>query len=447
MARERSFGSVAGELVRFSIPLIMSGVLQQLYNWVDAFVVGNVAGELSLAAIGAVTTPVNLFVTGIVGFTLGLSVLAAQYCGAKERQKLKWLLSTFSVLLGGALALIAVMSAVLSHTFMQLLHTPEDIISEAGDYMRIVAIGFPFLAVYNVYAAVLRGLGDSRAALFSILLSSVVNVALDLLLVACCGFGVCGAAAATVVSQAAMAVFIIVYTLKKYPWLREDVRKRVARRVVLYDGLRLGMPSMLQACINSLGGLVLQDFMNQFGTLTVTAITTAYRIDTLVLLPITNLSAGISAKTAYSYAAGDADGVRRIHTAGIVLSAAVSLLLAVVVVPTGGRLIALFGAGAAAVEIGSAFFLRIACFYPIYGLDMAYRGFLEGYGRILCSSIIGVAALGIRIAASYAMAERFGNMSIAYAEMLSWAVRLGMYGLACTVLCRNVGQLPDRSGQ
>ena len=437
MEEKRSFRAIISAMVRFSLPLILSGVLQQLYSWADAFVVGNVAGEASLAAIGAASTPVNLFVTGVTGFALGLSVLAARYWGIKDRKKLAQLLSVFGILLGSVYAIIAAVSAMCAQSFLLLLHTPAEIISEAGDYMMIVSFGFPFLAIYNVCTAWLRGLENSGAAFFSILLSSVVNIVLDLHLVVRCDFGVRGAAIATVVSQAAMTIFIIIYTIARYAWLKAHMREGALDRSVLRAGMRFGIPSMLQACINSIGGLALQDFMNRFGTQTVTAITTAYRIDTLVLLPITNLSAGISTMTACSDSAGDQIGVRRIHGAGIVLAAAVSLALSAAVIPTGGRLIALFGAGSAAVAIGSAFFRRIACFYPIYGLSMAYRGLLEGYGKMLCSSMIGIVTLGLRIAASYAMADRFGNMSIAYAEMLSWVVRLAMYCAACVTLRRR----------
>ena len=437
MKKNRSFMGVVRAMARFSLPLILSGVLQQLYSWADAFVVGNVAGEDSLAAIGAASTPVNLFVTGVNGFALGLSVLAARYWGMQDRRSLTRLLSGFCLLLGGIYTIVAVAGALCAHSFLLLLHTPAEIILETADYMRIVSLGFPFLAVYNVCTAWLRGLGNSRAAFFSILISSVVNIMLDWLLVARWRCGVRGAAIATVVSQAAMTIFIIIYTITRYAWLKAHMREDALDRSVLRAGMRFGIPSMLQACINSIGGLALQDFMNRFGTQTVTAITTAYRIDTLVLLPITNLSAGISTMTAYSASAGDPADVRKIRSAGVALSAAVSLVLSIAVIPTGGRLIALFGAGTAAVEIGSAFFKRIACFYPIYGLSMAYRGLLEGYGKMLCSSMIGIVTLGLRIAASYVMADRFGNMSIAYAEMLSWAVRLAMYCAACVTLRRR----------
>ena len=427
MKANQKLGTIMKEPVWFSLPLILSGVLQQLYNWADAFIVGNVDGELSLSAIGVTTTPINFFITTITGFTLGLSVLIAKNFGAKKQENIPPVLAVFAVILGGVFLLIAADGSALSYPFMALLHTPSDTIGLASSYIRIIFLGLPFLAVYNVYTATLRGLGDSRIPFLSILVSSIVNVLLDILFVAVFRWGVQGAATATVLSQATMTVFIVIYGTRKYRWLKSGYRKENFCSSVVREGVRFGLPPMLQSSISSLGGLVLQDFMNRFGTDTVTAITTAYRIDTLVMLPIVNLGSGISTITAHSHGAGDEVRTRKTLTAGTILTLVVSLLLTGIVIPTGGKIIALFGAGATAVMIGSAFFQRIACFYPIFGLTTAFRGYLEGRGDLVYSSIAGMVSLAVRILASYAMAPYFGNMSIAYAEILSWVWLLVMY--------------------
>ena len=427
MKESQKLGTIMKDLIRFSLPLILSGVLQQLYNWADAFVVGNVDGELSLSAIGATTTPINFFITTITGFTLGLSVLIAKNFGAKKQESIPPVLAVFSVLLGSVFLLIAAVGSILSYRFMALLHTPSDMIGLATSYIRIIFLGLPFLAVYNVYTATLRGLGDSHIPFLSILLSSIVNVLLDILFVAKLHWGVQGAAVATVLSQATMTVFIILYGTGKYRWLKSGYRKENFCGTVVREGVRFGLPPMLQSSISSLGGLILQDFMNRFGTDTVTAITTAYRIDTLVMLPIVNLGSGISTITAHSHGAGDEARTRKTLTAGTILTVVVSILLTGIVIPTGGKIIALFGAGTTAVMIGSMFFQRIALFYPIFGLTTAFRGYLEGRGDLVYSSIAGMVSLVVRIVASYAMALHFGNMTIAYAEMLSWVWLLVTY--------------------
>lgn len=425
MARNMTQGSLAGILVRFSIPLVLSGLLQQLYAWADAFIVGNVEGEQALAAIGATTALSNLFVLVITGITLGPALLAARLWGQERREELRPVLSTFVVVLGAAFVVIGLGGSAVVRPVLAAINTPE--LDQASRYLGIVLLGLPFVAVYNVYAAVLRGMGDSRAPLLAVLVASVVNVGLDLVLVAGLEMGVAGAAAATVAAQGMMMVFIILYTVCRSPALRFRPGRGCVDRAKLREGLALGVPSALQSSINSLGGVALQDFMNGFGTQTVAAITTAYRVDTVLLLPITNLSSGISTVAAQNMGAGQPGRARETLRVGSIIMAVTSLALTGVVLLVGGPVIALFGVTEQAAAQGAEFFANIAGFYLIYGLAMSLRGFLEGLGDVLYSSLAGIGALGLRIALSYALAPWAGWRIIAWAEAVSWTVMLVLY--------------------
>lgn len=425
MARNMTQGSLAGILVRFSIPLVLSGLLQQLYAWADAFIVGNVEGEQALAAIGATTALSNLFVLVITGITLGPALLAARLWGQERREELQPVLSTFVVVLGAAFVVIGLGGSAVVRPVLAAINTPE--LDQASRYLGIVLLGLPFVAVYNVYAAVLRGMGDSRAPLLAVLVASVVNVGLDLVLVAGLEMGVAGAAAATVAAQGMMMVFIILYAVYRSPALRFRPGRGCVDRAKLREGLALGVPSALQSSINSLGGVALQDFMNGFGTQTVAAITTAYRVDTVLLLPITNLSSGISTVAAQNMGAGQPGRARETLRVGSIIMAVTSLVLTGVVLLVGGPVIALFGVTEQAAAQGAEFFANIAGFYLIYGLAMSLRGFLEGLGDVLYSSLAGIGALGLRIALSYALAPWAGWRIIAWAEAVSWSVMLVLY--------------------
>lgn len=422
-------GEIARQLIKFSLPLIFSGILQQLYNWADAFIVGNVNGEAALAAVGATATVVNFYVTVITGFTLGLTILFAQMFGRGEIAAIPKLLSTFAIFLGGIFILLAGIGAWATPALLRLLHTTPDTISLAEEYLRIVFIGIPFLAVYNVYSGALRGIGDSRAPFYSVLLSSAVNVALDIVFVAFLHWSVAGAAVATVVSQASMTAFLVSYSGKKYGVLRFCLNRHSFDKTMLAQGCCFGVPPMLQSGIGSAGSLLLQNFMNGFGTQTVAAVTTAYRVDSIVMVPLINLGSGISTLVAQCYGEGRVHRAKKIFAVGTALMAAVSLLLTVLVIPAGGRLIAMFGAGEEAIEIGGQFFRRIAGFYLIYGLATAIRGHLEGAGDMLYTSLAGIAALASRIIASYLLVPLFANMVIAYAEGLSWVLLLLLYAI------------------
>mgnify|MGYP002580622182 FL=1 len=420
-------GQIAASLLKFSLPLILSGILQQLYNWVDAFVVGNINGELALAAVGATSTVVNFYVTAITGFTLGLSILFAQKFGSGDTQPIPRLLSTFSVVLGAVFAILAAAGSLLTTPILRLMNTTPDTMALAESYLRIVLLGVPFLAVYNVYAAALRGIGDSRAPFLSVLVSSAVNIVLDILLVAVADWSVAGAAAATVASQIAMAGFLVLYGGRRYALLRFPRGGGVVDREAFSRGLRFGIPPMIQSSVSAFGSLILQNFMNGFGTQTVAAITTAYRIDSIVILPMVNLASGISTMVAQSFGAGDERRGRSIFKVGTGMMAVVSLALTALVIPAGAPLISLFGVEPAAVDIGRIFFRQLAVFYVVYGLSNAVRGYLEGMGDVLYSSVAGVLSLLSRIIASYAMVGALGRGTIAYAEAFSWGVLLMLY--------------------
>ncbi|MBR6518588.1 MAG: MATE family efflux transporter [Oscillospiraceae bacterium] len=418
--------NIAVELVKFCTPLILSGILQQLYNWADAFIVGNVNGETALAAIGSVSSISNFYIMAITGFTTGLSILIAQKFGSGEREQINRILSTFLVVLGVVFLLVAVIAFSAAEPLLTVMDTPADIFDGAKAYLQIITVGVPFLTVYNLYSAAIRAIGDSRAPFYAVLVSSAVNIVLDIIFVAVMGWGVKGAAVATVIAQATMTVFIIVYAVAKHSLLRFDIKK-VLHKECMKKGFSFGTPPMVQSCVNSFGNMVLQGFMNGFGTATVAAITTAYRVDCIALLPVINLGSGISTLAAQSYGAGDNKKAWKVFTTGTALMLPVALALTFVVVTFGGKMIAIFGAGTEVVAIGTDFFRSLAKFYVIYGVAMACRGYIEGLGEVMYSSIIGVTALAARIINSYALKGVFGNMVIAYAEGISWTLLLILF--------------------
>ena len=426
MAKDMTRGSLSRALISFSLPLILSGLLQQLYSWADAFIVGNAQGEAALAAIGATTSLFSLFTMLVTGFSSGVSILSAQLYGRGEHDAQRKILFSFSLILGGVSLGLTLVCGPAAHMLLSLLQTPADIIAQSAAYLGIVLTGLPFITVYNVYSAVLRGMGDSKAPLFSVLVSSLLNIVLDILLVYGLRLGVRGAAIATVTSQALMSIFIVVYA-RRYDALRMTPSLRLYDASLVYRGCRLALPITLQSGVNSIGHLALQNFMNGFGTQTVAAITSAYRIDCIILLPIINLGTAISTVVAQNTGANKHERARNGLVVGCVMMTAVSLVLTAVVVLFGGSLIAMFGVTPEAAQIGADFFRYLGAFYVVFGLCTAMRGYLEGMGDVVFSGAIGIASLAVRIALSYALRGVYGNMVIAWAEAYAWCFMLAMY--------------------
>lgn len=430
--------NIAKTLIAFTMPLILSGMLQQMFNWVDAFIVGNAEGELALAGVGATTSIYNLFVMVVVGFTSGISVIAAQFFGQGENEKIKSVLSAFTIFVTAIFLISAAMGFIFSKEILTLLDTPKDIFDVANGYLKLLMLGIPFLALYNVFAAILRSVGNSKAPFLAVLICSCVNVVLDIVFVVAFKLGAKGAAAATAISQIIMAVFTVIYTVKKYPNLKFGFKDKIFDKTVFLQGLKFGFPPALQSGVTAIGNIVLQGFMNGFGEQTVAAITTAYRVDSVILLPIINFGSGISTLVAQRIGADDKDSAKRILKTGGVLISVISIFLTLLVLAVGVYLIKMFGLTDDSVTIGKNFFNAIASCYVIFGLSTALRGYLEGLGDMVFSGAIGVASLCVRIALSYAFANRFGNMIIAYAEMVSWAAMLLMYITRCVIKTRKL---------
>ena len=429
MKKTISNTQILKKLISFALPLILSGMLQQLFNWVDALIVGNIIGEKALAGIGATTSLYNLFITVIVGFTSGLTVLFARQYGEGNHSDNAGLLARFSVTMTAVFTVIAAFGMIFLETVLKLMDTPAPLLDHAESYLVIVLAAIPFLALYNTYSALLRGMGNSTVPFIAVLISSLTNALLDYVFIVFMGMGVEGAAAATLLSAAAMTAFIIIYTVIKHPEMRFSPFSYSRCRKLSAAGTRYGMPPAVQGSVNSVGNLFLQRFMNSFGEQTVAAITTAYRVDCVLLLPVINFSTAISTLTAQETGAGNRETAERIFRTGTVMMALLSSVLALIILLAGKTLLAMFGLTEESIAIGESFFRRIAVFYIIYGLGMGIKGYLEGKSDLLFSAVAGISALGVRIICSYLFAGIWENMVIAYAEGISWLYLLAVFAI------------------
>lgn len=420
MNEKNSTKQILGKLIAFSIPLILSGLLQQLFNWVDALIVGNIIGEHALAGIGTTASLYNLFITALVGFTSGLSVLFAQQFGEGRHEENAKLLASYSIILTFLFSVIAVTGMFFTVPILRLMNTPQLLFDYAKDYLLVVFMGIPFLAVYNTYSAALRGMGNSKVPFAAVLISSVTNVVLDYVFIAFFHMGVLGAAAATVISQIAMTVYIVLYTVTKYSELRFSPFNMRQHRSAVKKGAEFSTPPAVQSSVSSVGNLLLQKFMNGLGEQTVAAITTAYRVDSVLLMPIINFSTAISTLVAQETGAGNKETAKKIFRLGAIFMVVLSLVLTVVLIIAGEMLLSIFGLTAESVLIGKRFFRTIAVFYIIYGISMSIKGYLEGTSDMLFSGITGICALGVRVVCSYLFEDIWGNMVVAYAEAFSW---------------------------
>ena len=287
MTKDLTRGTPWKLIVQFALPIMAGNLLQQLYNTADTIIVGNFNGQQALSAVGACASLTVLFTALAIGFSIGAGVLISQYFGASREQELRQYAATAIVLMlamGLLMSLIGVCSA--RFLLARALGTPEALLPLTLLYFRIYAAGLVFQFGYNIAAALLRALGDSKATLYFLLVSSVLNVVLDLVFVAGLGMGVAGAAIATVISQIASCVIGFAYMHRRYALLRFSLRElrmdlKTAGRI-----LQVGAPMAIQQSIVSCGFLFLQRLVNYYGESMIASYTVASRMENILMIPI-----------------------------------------------------------------------------------------------------------------------------------------------------------------
>ncbi|MBB6218333.1 putative MATE family efflux protein [Anaerosolibacter carboniphilus] len=422
MSNDMTKGSVFKILLSFTIPLILTGLLQQLYYITDSMIVGNFIGEAALAAVGVSSPVLNVFIFIVTGLVSGYTILISQYYGAKEYKKISKLSSTFFIFIMFSAFVISIAGFIFRENILNLLHTPIEVLQQSSKYLSIVFIGVPALVLYNLCSSLLRGIGDSKTPLYAIILSTAINIILDLVFVKLFFWGIKGVAIATVIAQIISSVFLLISIYKKHPMFRISFLKNSIDLTLFFDSMKLGAPKMIQSSIASVGSLLLQNVMNTFGIEVVTAITTAYKIDTLTILPIINISIAISIFVGQNIGANNMARAKEGLRKGIFISLIVSIVITTIVVLAGKGFMKSFGVSDAVAAIGQRFFRTCAIFYPILALENAYAAFLQGNKDVVFTSISNILSLALRVLLSYTLAGILGSDVIALSEICSWVL-------------------------
>lgn len=420
MNRNMTEGSVFKALLYFTIPLILSGLLQQLYNIADSIIVGNYVSEEALAAVGVSSPVLNIFIFITAGLVSGYTILLSQYYGAKEHNKILKLSSTiFSFIMIFVLA-FSTFGYLFIDKILVLLNTPSEILQPAHDYLSIIFIGVPFLVLYNLFSAMLRGIGDSKTPLYSIILSTTINIILDLVFINIFHWGIKGAAIATVIAQIISSLYLYIFINKNHSIFKISIKKQLLDISLLFESLKLSLPLVIQSTVGTFGMLMLQKIMNSFGVDVVTAITTAYKIDTLTILPLINISSAISIFVAQNIGANNMERAKEGLKKGIIITLIISVAVTSLVVIGGWHFMKLFGVSDEVADIGQRFFYFLAVFYPILGIEHSLYAFLQGNKDVVFTSISTMSSLVLRVSMSYGLAHKLGSDVIAIAEISAW---------------------------
>ena len=275
-------GPLLGKILIFYIPLMLSGILQLLFNAADIVVVGRFAGNEALAAVGSTSSLTNLIVNLFIGLSVGANVLVARYYGANQKDELKEMVQTTvaTALVSGILLIFA--GFFISRPALAWMGTPEDVIKHSVLYMRIYFVGMPFMMVYNFGSAVLRAVGDTKRPLYYLLIAGVVNVVLNLIFVIAFSMGVAGVAAATVASQAISAVLVVRCLIQSDSVYRLEMKGIRSAPYILIKMVQIGIPAGMQGALFSISNVLIQSSVNSFGSVAMAGNTAASNIEGFV---------------------------------------------------------------------------------------------------------------------------------------------------------------------
>lgn len=417
-------GSPTKHLLKFALPLLFGNLFQQLYNMVDSVIVGQFVGSNALASVGACGSLNFLFFSLSSGLALGIGVIVSQYFGAGDEKMVRKTISSSVYVLFFAALFVSLIGVIFAHPILKFMKTPDEIIGYSTTYLRTTCSGIIFIVSYNGISAILRALGDSKTPLYFLIVSSIVNIVLDLIFVIFMGLEVFGVALATIISQFVSAVSCFIFAVHKNPYFRLTKSELAPHRKIIFMSVKLGVPIALQNSLIAVSCIVLQSVVNRFGPLIMASFTITGRTEQIVQQGFSSLQMAMSTYAGQNVGAEKYDRVKKGLHRAVVMVAIYSVLM-LIVMYTGGRLIArLFVDDEDVIYLASRG-LRITSL-AYFGLGMIYipRGLLNGAGDTGFSMINGITEVIGRIGFAILLTAipAIGHWGVWMTNCLTWYI-------------------------
>jgi putative MATE family efflux protein len=417
-------GNILKSLLVFAVPMLFSNIFQNLYNTADTVIVGHILGETALAAVGASAIIFELLIGFAMGVGSGFGIVVARSRGAGNQDLLKRSVAG-AVVAGGLLTVfISVVASIFMMPILRLLKTPDIIINEAYSYISVLISFAIVLFAYNLCAGLLRAIGNSVMPLIFLIISSLLNIALDILFITQFAMGVRGAAVATVAAQGISAVLCIVYILKKCPELvpqREHFRfDAVLYRELLGQGFSMGF----MYSVVTLGSVVLQRAINSLGYLLIAAHITARKLYSFCLMPIPTIAIALSTFVSQNRGANQLDRIRKGVRYGNMIAVVWGMFITVILFFAAPFLMRLLSGSSEAVVIenGSLYLRLTSPFYMILGMLLNFRHALQGIGKKIVPLISSIMEFAGKVVFAFLFVPMFGYFGVILCEPVIWCV-------------------------
>ena len=424
--RKMTQGSIARHLIAYALPLILGNLFQLTYNAVDSIVIGKFAGENALAAVSAATPVMTIVILGVSGVSIGASVLMSRFYGAGDEDALRREVATTIVF--GAIASLVVFAVgwPLSGPVLRLMNVPDEILEMTAHYLQVIFVGFLFTFQYNILAAALRSVGDSRTPVVYLALASVMNAGLDVLLVAGLRWGVVGAGVATVAAEGISALLCARHIYRKIPLLHLGLRELKIDRRLLGETVSSGAITALQQACQPIGKALIQSVMNAQGVSVIAAFNAVSRVDDFACIPEQSISSSMMTCIAQNRGAGEHARVGETLRRGMMIEAAYGVLICAAVLLAKEPVMRLFAAqdSMQMVSMGVDYLTLMAFFYILPGITNGIQGYFRGMGEMKTTLVATFIQISIRALVVAVLVPRVGLNGAAWACAIGWSAML-----------------------
>lgn len=433
-------GPLLKKILTFSVPLMLSGILQLLFNAADIVVVGQFTGSSALAAVGSTSSLINLFVNVFIGFSIGANVLVAQYYGARDEKNVHETVHT-SVLLAVICGVILIVAGVfLAPPMLELMDTPDEVLGQAVLYMRIYFVGMPATLLYNFGAAILRAVGDTRRPLYYLLISGCINVALNLFFVVVCGRGVDGVAIATVISQVISAALIVRCLVNSDGMYRLNLSRLKLHRKKVIQIARIGLPAGFQGAIFSISNVLIQSSVNSFGSIAMAGNTAASNIEGFIYTCMNAVYQTSLSFTSQNLGAGKIKRISRILLECLGVVFLVGAVMGFLAYTFGAELLGIYSSDPEVIQNGLHRMQVICQTYYLCGMMEVTVGALRGLGYSVMPMLVSLAGVcGVRIVwifTIFVWSRSLFNLYISYP--ISWGATFAIHLICFVVVYRKL---------
>lgn len=422
MTKDMTTGSPMKNIIKFCLPLMLGNLFQQLYNMADIIIVGQFVGKTALSAVGSVGPLSFLVVGSVLGLCTGFSIPVAQRFGAKDTVNLKKFVANTIYAAVGLAVVLTIVAVSLTNTLLRVLNTPADIYQDAYDYIIIIFAGIGATMLYNILAALVRSLGDSKTPLYFLVFSSVLNIGLDILLITVFHMGVRGAAVATVVAQLISGILSFIYVVKKFPILHITKETRALDFKFIKNLLANGLPMAMQFSVTAIGSVMLQSCVNGLGSNAIAAITIGGKTQLMIVLPSETIGATMATYCGQNYGAGKYERIKKGVGRGVILAGIYTVIGFCVARFLGPYISMLFIDRSETVVIGLAqeYINMGSCFYFILSVLFLLRNSLQGLGYSAVAMFAGFFELAARAVMGFGFVKSIGYSAACIANPVAW---------------------------